>query len=54
MVLTSRNNVFKDKVDVGKWSMVYDEGFEVEVEDVSCFAFSKYKTNYSGVYSYCG
>lgn len=34
--------------------MVYDEGFEVDVANYRCFAFSKYKTNYSGAYSYCG
>jgi len=47
----------------GKWTMVYDEGFEVhinkysskvDVKQYKCFAFSKYKTNFSGAYSYCG
>ena len=26
----------------GKWTMVYDEGFEVFINEVSYFAFSKY------------
>lgn len=34
--------------------MVYDEGFQLNHDDVVYFAFSKYKTDYAGVYSYCG
>lgn len=28
---------------VGKWTMVYDEGFEVKLRDHNFFAFSAYK-----------
>jgi len=29
----------------GKWTMVYDEGFDVNIDDYSFFAFSKYAPN---------
>lgn len=54
VILTQKNNVVEKKKLAGKWTMVYDEGFEVDFKEFKCFAFSKYKTNYSGAYSYCG
>ncbi|CAD8121312.1 unnamed protein product [Paramecium sonneborni] len=54
VILTAKNNVIQKKRMQGKWTMVYDEGFEVDFLNYKCFAFSKYKTNYSGAYSYCG
>jgi hypothetical protein len=32
-----------ESVGTGKWTMVYDEGFEVQFKGVKYFAFSKYK-----------
>lgn len=32
---------------VGKWTMVYDEGFDINIGDYSFFAFSKYSPNTS-------
>jgi len=28
--------------NIGTWTMVYDEGFEIETNDLNFFAFSKY------------
>jgi len=36
---------FSDSVKKGKWTMVYDEGFDILVEGYSFFAFSKYDFN---------
>jgi hypothetical protein len=30
---------------MGKWTMVYDEGFEIDLDDTNFFAFSKYSIN---------
>jgi len=38
----------------GTWTMIYDEGFEVNINDQTFFAFSKYKTKGSKSLSYCG
>merc|ERR1711939_112134 len=38
----------------GTWTMIYDEGFEVNINDQTFFAFSKYKTKGSETLSYCG
>jgi cathepsin C len=38
----------------GKWTMVYDEGFEIELEGVKYFAFSRYGPAKNGGFeSYC-
>ncbi|CAD8136865.1 unnamed protein product [Paramecium octaurelia] len=44
----------KDRKTSGQWTMVYDEGFEVEHNGVKYFAFSKYAPNGSDYKSYCG
>ena len=33
----------KDNNQIGKWTMIYDEGFEIKINDQVFFAFSKYK-----------
>jgi hypothetical protein len=37
-------NIVKDTTGtvVGKWTMIYDEGFEITTNDFNFFAFSKY------------
>jgi len=51
-------NEAKAKVDgkdvKGTWTMIYDEGFEVNIAGRTFFAFSKYKTEGGTSYSYCG
>jgi hypothetical protein len=39
------NSVFSidNKKEIGKWTMVYDEGFEFQIADQIFFAFSKYE-----------
>jgi len=31
---------------IGKWTMVYDEGFEVKLDNLNFFSFSKYSIDY--------
>jgi hypothetical protein len=35
---------------VGKWTMVYDEGFEITTNDINLFAFSKYNIRSGAVF----
>ncbi|CAD8157027.1 unnamed protein product [Paramecium octaurelia] len=44
----------KDRRQSGSWTMVYDEGFEVEHNGVKYFAFSKYEPNGVDYKSLCG
>jgi len=46
MVILALPNIVKDAVTdttIGKWTMIYDEGFEVITNTHNFFAFSKYK-----------
>jgi len=43
LTLTQPNIAITDTGAVGTWTMVYDEGFEVSVDNYVFFAFSKYK-----------
>lgn len=38
----------------GQWTMIYDEGFEVKLNDVNYLAFSKYSPNGNDYKSHCG
>jgi len=38
---------------VGTWTMIYDEGFEVRINKMKFFAFSKYKQSSGSTKSYC-
>ena len=40
-----KNLILGDKIQAGKWTMVYDEGFDILVNNYSFFAFSKYAPN---------
>lgn len=42
VVLTTPNRAASDKDRSGTWTMIYDEGFEVDIEGWSYFAFSKF------------
>eukprot|EP00971_Amphidinium_carterae_P266268 5281862-Amphidinium_carterae.2 len=37
-----------EPVEDGRWTMIYDEGFEVNVEGLSLFAFSRFDLHSSG------
>jgi len=41
-------NIVKDQAGnvVGKWTMVYDEGFEVRLDNLNFFSFSKYSISH--------
>jgi len=41
------------KKTVGTWTMIYDEGFEVRIENDKFFAFSKYEKTAMGTQSVC-
>jgi cathepsin C len=43
-----------DTVHNGTWTMIYDEGFEVEVAGTKFFAFSKFAGDTDNEYSHCG
>lgn len=45
--------MIKGKKHQGTWTMIYDEGFEVNVAGQTFFAFSKFKTNGFKTYSHC-
>lgn len=42
VVLTTPNRAATDRDHAGTWTMIYDEGFEVNIEGWSYFAFSKF------------
>ena len=37
------NSVANKSVEIGKWTMIYDEGFEFSIHDQTFFAFNRYK-----------
>jgi len=43
VVLKSPNRASTDRDQSGTWTMIYDEGFEVNIEGMSYFAFSKFE-----------
>jgi cathepsin C len=48
------SKVGEDTASVGKWTMVYDEGFEIQFKSTKYFAFSKYQPDGgSHATSYC-
>lgn len=50
-----RDDVVKSNGKEGKWTMVYDEGFEINFSNVKYFAFSKYQKKGKRDYdSLCG
>jgi len=38
----NKDNTAKFSGSNGKWTMIYDEGFEVDVDNMNYFAFSKF------------
>jgi cathepsin C len=54
--LKSPNVVQSNNVNVGQWTMVYDQGFEFTFENQIFFAFNRFEKNKSTnfITSYCG
>ena len=47
------NIAIDDDGNIGTWTMIYNQGFEVTIHNRKFFAFSFYKQNGQNVTSYC-
>jgi cathepsin C len=53
MELSMDNTVKDDSKTTGKWTMVYDEGFDITLGKFTYFAFSKYQHTNNKYESIC-